>query len=88
MYSSHTNKIEVKLRRNSRKIDKTQVADYAKIISELRCENERIRAQLGVDYDVRKYEGVKQEIERGFLREVEVRRRLLEVERGLEVVEF
>lgn len=39
VYSSYTNKIEVKLRKNSRKIDRTHVTDYARIINELKSEN-------------------------------------------------
>lgn len=33
VYSSYTKKIEVKLRKNCRKIDRTHVTDYARIIS-------------------------------------------------------
>lgn len=88
VYSSYTNKIEVKLRRNSRRVDKTHIADYAKIIAELKCENERIKQQLGVDIDSKKYEGLKAELERGFQKEVQVRQRLLDVEARLEAMEF
>lgn len=50
VYSNYTNKIEVTLRKNHRRVDKTHIADYARIIAELRGENDRIRAQLGSDY--------------------------------------
>lgn len=88
VYSSYTNKIEVKLKKNHRRVDRTHVADYARIIAELRGENDRIRAQLGSDYSSNRSESEKYDLEKGFQGEVLVRQKLLQVEEKLQNMEF
>jgi len=79
VYSSYTNKIEVKLKKNHRRVDRSHIADYTRIIAELRGENDRIRAQLGSEYSSNRSESEKYELEKGFQSEIQVRQKLLQV---------